>query len=205
MWWRGWSQNAFLVHLREADTELRRKLRANPGTDIALHRRDGLQKRVTSFCRTTPVGVAHRHLRRRLDRWPLQTLPGHRVQRALKALWVSQRRATARVQASYMRTICDGWCTRCRFQTRSGCLFGCGVGEDSVSHFACCPVVSGFFASGIHLSDSRGPNALDDFLCMTAMDTSLPSLLSNSGNGLFDSKLTPNAATWPNGSAEGCD
>ena len=107
-WCRTWAQNSFLFHLREADNDLRRKLRANPGADVILHKREGLQKRICNFCRTTDVGDACQHLRRRLDRWALSTLPGHRVLRAFKVLGVLQRMTSPRVQASYLRTICDG-------------------------------------------------------------------------------------------------
>ena len=116
------------------------------------------------------MGDACKHLRRRLDRWALNILPGHRVQRALRVLEVLQRMTSPRVQASYLRTICDGWCTRRRFQSRGGCAFGCGRGEDSLSHFACCSVVAELFVNGIHLPGSRGPGALDVLLCMTSAE-----------------------------------
>lgn len=64
-WCNTWDQDSFLFHLREADYELRRKLSANPGTDLILHKREGLQKRICNFCRTTAVGDACQHLRRR--------------------------------------------------------------------------------------------------------------------------------------------
>ncbi len=182
LWCRTWGQNSFFFQLRRADDDLRLKLRANPGVDLMLHKRGDLQKRISSFCRTTAVGDACQHLRRRLDRWTLDTLPGHRVQRAVMVLGVLQRKTTPRVQASYLRSICDGWCTRRRFQDRGDCLFGCGRGEDSLSHFACCSVVSELFVNGIHLPGSRGPGALDVFFCMNTTDEEV---IAARGRGLY--------------------
>jgi hypothetical protein len=138
--------------------------------DLVLHKRDGLQKRITGFCRATSVGDACHHLRRRLDRWTLVTLPGYRVRRAVNVLAVLQRMSSPRVQASYLRALCDGWCTRRRFQCKDGCLFGCGHGEDSLSHFANCSVVSRLYCIGVNVPGFRGSDALDSFFCMNTSD-----------------------------------
>jgi len=174
VWCQDWAENSFLLHLREADGALRQKLRASPGTDLKLHKRADLQKRVSNFCRANVVGEAsRRHLRRRLDRWTMVTLPGFRVQRAVKVMEILQRKATPRVQASYLRTICNGWCTRRRFQQQGWCRFGCGGQEDSLSHFAHCTVVTRLFVNGIHILGSHGPDAMDVFFCMNSSDEEL--------------------------------
>jgi hypothetical protein len=85
-------------------------------------------------------------------------------------LGVLQKKSTPRVQAGYLRAICDGWCTRHRFQGRGGCLFGCGRGEDSLKHMASCAVVSDLFCNGIHLPGVRGSGALDFLFCMHTLD-----------------------------------
>ncbi len=170
LWCENWGRKSFFFSLRDADSEVRCKLRSCPGTDLMLHKRLGLQKRVSDFCRSTCFGDAGHHLRRRLDRWSMETLPGHRVQRAVRVLGTLQRHATPRVQAGYLRAICDGWCTRRRFQGRGDCLFGCGGGDDGLQHIASCAVVSELFCNGIHLPSIRGSGALDCLFCMNTTD-----------------------------------
>ena len=117
--------------------------------------------------RTTAVGASMLHLRRRLDRWKdMMTLPGHRPNRACKVMEVLRAKATPRVQAAYLRTICDGWCTRHRFQGHGGCVFGCEGGIDKLDHYACCAVVGRLFDTNLNLQGPSGQGALDVFLCM---------------------------------------
>ena len=78
-------------------------------------------------------------------------------------LEVLRRSATPRIQAAYLRTICDGWCTKHRFQAQGACAFGCRGGQDKLDHYACCTVVGQLFANGLNL---HGPLGLDSFLCM---------------------------------------
>ncbi len=93
----------------------------------------------------------------------MTTLPGHRPDRVRRVLAVLQRKATPRIQAAYLRTICDGWCTSHRFQGRGSCLFGCRSGQDKLEHYAGCNSVAQLFALGL---DLHGPFSLDSFLCM---------------------------------------
>jgi len=169
-WCQKWGRNSFLIHLRNADRELRQKLRSSPGVDLRLQHKPEFQKRLTQFCRSTVPGDADHHLRRRLDKWNLNTLPGHRLQRARRNLEVLKRRSTPKVQASFLRTVCQGWCTRHCFQGSGGCLFGCGRGDDRLTHYAACGVVSEIMHNRIQLPCPRGAGALDSFLCMTLAD-----------------------------------
>ena len=42
--------------------------------------------------------------------------------------------------SSHVRTICNHWCTRRRFGIDKGrCVFGCGFGDDCISHSLTCP------------------------------------------------------------------
>ena len=74
---------------------------------------------------------------------------------------------TPRVQAAYLRTICDGWCTQRRFQGRGACAFGCQPGYDGLEHYACCTVVRHLFATGLNLQFPGASRCLDIFLCMS--------------------------------------
>ena len=74
---------------------------------------EGWQKLVTRACRPAPV-LAHQHLWQRLDRWPVDLLPGLRPARALRHIQVIAHTCQPRVLAAYLRTIFDGWVTRRR-------------------------------------------------------------------------------------------
>ena len=144
---------SFVVHFGE-----------EPSVGTTLCKREGFQKSVISLFKSVATGSAMIHLRRRMDRWVrMSTLPGHRPNKARTVLEVLKRKATPRIQAAYLRTICDGWCTKYRFQGHGPCAFGCSGGQDKLHHYACCEVVSGLFAAGLNL---HGPAGLDSFLCM---------------------------------------
>ena len=169
-WCQEWGRNSFFTYLRDADQEMREKLRSNPCADLRLQEKPAFQKKIARLCRSTTPGDACFHLRRRLDKWKLIILPGHRTERAVRILEVLKNHSTPRVQASFLRTVCNGWCTRSRYQGVGGCLFGCGRGEDKLAHFATCGVVSVMMHNGIHLPCPRGTGALDSFLCMDTTD-----------------------------------
>ncbi len=121
--------------------------------------------------RSTAVGASMLHLRRRLDKWSdLRTLPGHRADRARKVLRHLGNATTPRVQATYLRTICDGWCTKHRFQGHGNCLFGCGKGLDRLTHYAFCSVVGDLLSSGPNNHNASLHGNLDSFLCMNNVE-----------------------------------
>ena len=65
--------------------------------------------------------------------------------------------------------------------SQGGCIFGCGMGEDKLQHFAYCKVVGEFFIIAFNLAWPRGTGALDAFLCM---DTSSDQHFLASGGAL---------------------
>lgn len=141
-WVGTWSKHSFLQHLSEALEGFRRKRSQGSVGHLKLQVRERWQARITKLYWSTPFGSSQIHLRRRMDNWNMPTLPGHRVQRAVRVLQLLGRRSVPRVQAAYLRTVCDGWCTRRRFQGRnSQCLFGCGRGEDAIRHYAHCRTI----------------------------------------------------------------
>ncbi len=103
--------------------------------------KDRWQKRcgLTLFPSYRPA--LHRHLRRRLDRWHLTIHPGNQIARMERALQLIKKRVQPRVFAATLKAMLGGWTVN----TASPCPFGCGHGQDSVEHFAFCPILAGRF------------------------------------------------------------
>ena len=139
LWCQGWGKCSFFHHLADADNQFSSRLQAGQAMGANASRRENFQHQITPLFRTTGVGSATVHFRRRLDRWTtLLTLPGCRVTKVRRVLEVLGRRTSPKVQAAYLRTFCDGWCTRRRFQGDAQCAFGCGAGFDGLEHYARC-------------------------------------------------------------------
>jgi len=131
------------------------------------------QSVATRILRPPTLREVTTHFRRRLDKFAMQTLPGHRVQRVTRVVKQLHSLVAPRVVASYIRTVCDGWATLSRFQCRGLCRFGCGNEQDSISHIARCPRAAGW---AFQFSQLRRPPVgweLDYLFCMTdgAFDT----------------------------------
>ncbi len=175
-WCKNWMENSFINHLHVACTDYTAITGTSPMADyvpgnIEDDEGDGkikcLQAELTKIFKGNVVGQSSTHLRRRLDRWEgLATLPGYRTMRARKMLKILADSATPRVQAAYLRTICNGWCTRHRFQGCGNCLFGCGRGVDKLEHYAGCSKVKELFQSSLSGWRPHWQNNLDSFLCM---------------------------------------
>ena len=97
----------------------------------------GWQSRATQLCLRSTAGV-DTHIRRRLDRWTLVSLPGHRPMRFQSNLSSIAPLVPPRVIAAVVRTAFNGWCTAQRFQSCDSCIFGCDGSQDSIEHYACC-------------------------------------------------------------------
>ena len=98
-----------------------------------------------------------------MDRWKIQALNGHRVGRAMRVMAEIGRTSAPKVQAAYLRTICNAWCTKRRYQSQVLCAFGCGWGEDSLENFARCPNVRVLFCACPERQLTLGTGALDEF------------------------------------------
>ena len=166
VWWRKWSGDSFFHKLLSAHQRFVRGSRASRLTPEQLTNRSGWQKRATLLFKC-PIGTSVTHFRKKLDKWTtLTTLPGHWPGRVCRLLCMLGTHATPRVQAAYMRTIFNGWCTRGRFQQIGACRFGCGHGVDKIEHFPMCPVVKTLLASTGTWHGTHGVTPLDSFLCM---------------------------------------
>ena len=69
-----------------------------------------------------------------------------------------------RVFAAFLRLLCNGWCTKARFQVKGCCRLGCGAPEDSVQHLARCRVVRGLFWQHLRIPAAEAGAELDAFL-----------------------------------------
>ena len=190
-WWMTWAKRSFIINLSTAHTDSCQQIRGRENIVGDLQTREGWQGRVAKVFSSVTIGHSTLHLRRRLDRWKLVTLPGHRVGKVERVLEVLSRLSTPRVQASYLRMVCNGWCTRRRYQQTGLCFFGCGEGEDSLEHIATCRKVGELFSTHLGLHVARGHGALDEFLCMTS--NSDPMLAGGRNPQLFDSYLVRRA------------
>ena len=81
-------------------------------------------------------------LRHKLDRWTwTPELPGVVARRLHHHLPHLGKLVAARVMASVIRTLYNGWCTARRFQQQGLCRLSCTcTGDDSLEHYARCKI-----------------------------------------------------------------
>ena len=125
----------------------------------------GWQARAVKFISPTPQGPAVLHLRRRLGRWMIPTLPGHRCGRALRALEVLLSQVPPRIIAAVILCLCNRWITGRRFQQGGRCILGCSPGEDSIEHYAYCPYFHSLCFKHLCIGKPPYQQCLEDFLC----------------------------------------
>ena len=82
-------------------------------------------------------------LRKKLNRWSISVPQGRRAIRYIQHMGAMKGKVPPRVTSAMIRTACNGWCTARRFQVQpSRCMMGCRQGEDSIEHYAVCPIVA---------------------------------------------------------------
>ena len=172
--WKDWVQNNFLLNVSEAYDQLNSKAANSRLTVDQLLRgsrdqevpREQWQKRCSVLLRTRQSDQVSRHLRRRLDRWPLQILPGRRIYRAMDMLKGISKLVSPCIWAAVLKALFDGWTTHRRMQRASPCLFGCGRGEDSIHHYSFCPEVADLARNRLGLCIHGHHDRLDRFLVL---------------------------------------
>ena len=137
-----------------------------------------------------------RHLRRRLDRLPLLTLPGRRVQRFEATLRRLGPMVPPCVWAAALKALLDGWTTK----PASPCLFGCQHGHDDLRHYAYCPVVARLYRAQLCLQQGPPASRLDEFLLL---DGAPPRTFALRALGLCATFRATNAARHGQASATG--
>ena len=124
------------------------------------------QARATKVSQENKELEARVQRRRRLDRWQIATLPGHRVELWLRTLHNISSLIPPRVAASQLRVAFNGWVTSRRFQRSGCCVLGCASGTDSIEHYARCPRLRQCFRSHLRQSPPAPGYELDELLCM---------------------------------------
>ena len=105
-----------------------------------------LQRAITQAVQRTQPYNLHFRVREKLLRWDLGDNQRIHAERFTRHLHMLQQQAPPRITAAVISTGWNRWCTARRFQTRHSplniCQLGCGgEAEDSVEHYARCPVV----------------------------------------------------------------
>jgi hypothetical protein len=103
------------------------------------HLRRGLQSAAReALVKKKGVWQHEARIRHKLERWQCGHFPRIRAQRALAVVKRLRVLLLPRVCSAILRTCINGWCSTHKFQWHGPCLLGCGRGEDSIEHYACC-------------------------------------------------------------------
>jgi len=145
--WRLWLGSSVIVRLRtslgvmlrmEAGSAVPRPLARPCGDYDPAQFKAGWQARAYALHRGDCPTPLLRHARRRLDRWRVAALPGHRAARLLQGLAEIKSLVPPRALAAKIRAAFNGWPTTWRFQQNGRCCLNCGVGQDSIEHYSVC-------------------------------------------------------------------
>jgi hypothetical protein len=111
---------------------------ARPWTEATVSKvRRGFQKAARALEQTGDTYDALAWTRRKLERWGCKDR--REAVRSLRRIRELQPAVPPRVMAAAIGCVWNRWATARRMQQRhSSCLLGCGVGEDSVEHYASC-------------------------------------------------------------------
>ena len=78
------------------------------------------------------------------------------------------REAQPRVGAAVLATMWNKWPTARRFQREGSCCLNCSPqAQDSIEHYACCPVIRSVASSSLRLELQPPPQAITNFLLIT--------------------------------------
>ena len=174
--WDEWYTHNFFQNLQDAQDVLRQIAR-DAGSNVGELLQGGASEPVprTRWQRRC-AAVLHVHspcsaflpLSRSLARFPLpDILPGYRLERAKAGLIGVSRLVPPRVWAAVYRALQNGWVTGRRMQRGAACLFACGGGEDSMTHYAFCPRVACFCRARLGLAQPAPSRRLSSFLLLS--------------------------------------
>ena len=90
-------------------------------------------------------------MRDRIVRWRLPGPLLRVARRILRHLAALRDEAPPRLAAAALSTVWNRWCTERRFQRVGPCVLGCAGQEDSVEHYARCPIVREFGTQFVRL------------------------------------------------------
>lgn len=184
--WQNWYRNSaiMVVHRAKVAASERGITSATIRTAIAArcntHQRMGLQQSIKRCFQAEAMSQilqsqqyeSEHHIRTKLRRWRVASVPeGILARRALTRLQQAFALVPIRVAIVLFRTWLNGWCTARRFQQRRArCLLGChceldDICQDSIEHYAHCPVLLEFASNTLHMPPSCLDNMLG-FLCL---------------------------------------
>ena len=172
--WRSWLDGNFFAHLQDARRQLAEKAEAS-GVSIATLLqgaspvpvpRGRWQKQAGLLLRPPEPLALDRHLRRRLDRWDVPVLQGHRVPRLQRVLRRLGPLVPPCVWASALKALMDGWTSADPSRRAPHCCFGCVSSQDTIQHYARCPVVARLAQARLRLDPVAFTGRLEDFLLL---------------------------------------
>ena len=171
--WASWFDSSFLLQLDAASRGprarglLRSAVAAAIGSSDPAVQRARWQRTCVQLVAPDRAGPLREFLLRRLARWQCGLAAEEMVDRALATYPAVARSVPPRVLSACIRSLWNGWVTARRFQRHANCCFGCAGAEDSVEHYATCPLVAAVAASQLGLPRPGAPAAqLASFLLL---------------------------------------
>ena len=172
--WRDWYMHNFIfnvVHAQQllqsaASAEHANIRRLLQGTSEAPITKKLWQCRCAEALRLQDIDLLYRHVRRRLERWSLAILPGHRARRMDTALARIAKLVPPCVWAAALKALMGGWATAEASGKGGGCLFGCSSGQDGLPHYATCPTACRLARSRLHILPAPPERRLQAFLLL---------------------------------------
>ena len=165
--WASWFARSFPRKLKEAvrnleDTGLPRAVvddiilgnapRPHTASQVCIVRQS-FQRRIAFELRVRARPCMEPRLRHKIGRWHPPLFPRLAVGRLNTLFGRLNKLVPPRVVAACIRTLYNGWMTQRRLQQRGHCRFACVGEEDSIEHYACCPVVRNFGCRRLQLED----------------------------------------------------
>ena len=132
---------------------------------MATRVRRQFQRTLAARLRAVDNYSPHHRMRHKLARWWLPSVPRPTTDRILARLQRLGKLVPPRVVAAVLGSLWNKWPTARRLQGRAPCLMRCSsTAQDSLEHYACCPIVQGAAHRHLSLPASQWPNALLEFL-----------------------------------------
>ncbi len=170
--WFNWFQEGSITHIHDCREELNsRGLVVEDLKEIAAGRPNKDQppsvraRKMRKCFQRTIRGELDRkvffhpaeRMRHKLDRWNLPGVPARTATRCARALQDLKDWVPPRICSAVLRTQWNGWCTRRRFQQIGRCCLGCTslLQEDSIEHYAVCPISVAFAKNYLRIRPSR--------------------------------------------------
>ena len=135
---------------------------------VARRVRSKFQATLTASIQRRELYCPKERIRHKLARWKFQGMPRKLADAALRHLAQLATMAPPRVCAAVLSTMWNRWITARRFQREGSCVLGCSTSaQDSIEHYACCPIVRGCAATMLRIELRPPPHAIADFMLVS--------------------------------------